>query len=77
VHLAEQSAKRALQLSTLDQARALLGITEIAQGHWTPYARRLLEEAKTSIPDIDRVLEAWPESHSKEPKRLTINLGVR
>lgn len=60
--LAENCAHRALNLNPLlPQAKLLLSVIAICQGHWTPEVHKMLEEIESSTPLAAHILQGWPE----------------
>ena len=59
--LAEKSARRALQLTPLAPgAKIMLALSVVAQGYWTPEAKKILIEYRSSFAEADRILRVWP-----------------
>jgi tetratricopeptide (TPR) repeat protein len=74
--LAEESARRALRLApAMCQAKALMGIAEAGEGHWTPAVRKLLEESRGSVRAADSLLNQWPTNESARPE-LVVKLSA-
>lgn len=62
-HVAETAARQALRMVPLSpEARIMLGLAEVAQNHWTPEARQLLEENRSRFPQAELVLQYWPQA---------------
>jgi hypothetical protein len=40
----------------------------VAQGHWTNDARKLLEQSRNQIPQVDKLLHLWPRENEKGPE---------
>ncbi len=75
--LAEESARRALRLEPLMvQAKALLGIAQAGEGHWTPAVRKLLEDSRMSVSAADALLRKWPENAVDRPTLIIKSAGA-
>ena len=72
--LAEASARKALRLRPgMAEAKALLGMAEAGRGRWTPQVRHLLEEARSTVPEVETLLRKWPSSPLKHPKLVVLS----
>jgi tetratricopeptide (TPR) repeat protein len=59
--LAEASARQALRVAPRSpEASVLLGFAEVAQGHWTAEARRLLTPYESRSSQVGMLLQQWP-----------------
>jgi len=71
--LAEQAAQRALRLRPLlIEAKALLGLAQAGQGHWTPQVRQLLEDSRSASQAAETLLRRWPANVANPPRLVVL-----
>ncbi len=71
--LAEEAAKRALRFGSQSaEAKALLGLVQVAEGHYSSAAHKLLEEASTSVPAAQKMVNDWSFAEKARAKLIIV-----